>query len=196
MATCIDTDSCTAAQQSQRQERGKGGLVRALARLAFGAPEEATGRSWRISSRSLRIVHRFCGEANDNASMFGGQRWKGGVYGMRQEGREESRGREKVCRHSREACGAPLPHLRLPPGSSDTCSSIIDQLQRATAQKKGGAAHTVSWGWLIDGGGGGNCTGGIGGLSRCAGATGGGTARLLWAQRRRSSRVSTMATHP
>ena len=30
----------------------------------------------------------------------------------------------------------------------------------------------VSWGWLLDVGGGGNCTGGIGGLSQCAGATG------------------------
>ena len=30
----------------------------------------------------------------------------------------------------------------------------------------------VSWGWLLDVRGGGNCTGGIGGLSQCAGATG------------------------
>lgn len=30
----------------------------------------------------------------------------------------------------------------------------------------------VSWGWLFDVGGGGNRTGGIGGLVQCAGATG------------------------
>ena len=30
----------------------------------------------------------------------------------------------------------------------------------------------VSWGWLFDVGGGGNRTGGIGGLVKCAGATG------------------------
>ena len=44
-------------------------------------------------------------------------------------------------------------------------------LQQATAQK-GGSAHMVSWGWLFDVGGGGNRTGGIGGLVQCAGATG------------------------
>ena len=54
----------------------------------------------------------------------------------------------------------------------------------------------MSWGWLLDVGGGGNCTGGIGGLSRCAAATGGGASHLLWAQRPQSSRVSAIATHP
>ena len=42
----------------------------------------------------------------------------------------------------------------------------------ASDSAQGGSAHTVSWGWLLDVGGGGNCTGGIGGLSQCAGATG------------------------
>ena len=38
--------------------------------------------------------------------------------------------------------------------------------------RPGGSAHMVSWGWLLDVGGGGNRTGGIGGLVQCAGATG------------------------
>ena len=78
--------------------------------------------------------------------------------------------------------------LSLTPPRIGTCSldDHRPQLLRATAQR--GVDAQVSWGWLFKGAGIENCTGGIEGLLRCAGATGGGTARLLWAQRRRSSR--------
>ena len=44
------------------------------------------------------------------------------------------------------------------------------QLLRETAQR--GVDARVSWGWPFKGGGMENCTGGIEGLSQCAGATG------------------------
>jgi hypothetical protein len=60
----------------------------------------------------------------------------------------------------------------LTPPRIGTCSldDHRPQLLRAPAQR--GVDAQVSWGWLFKGGGIENCTGGIEGLSQCAGTTG------------------------
>ena len=178
---------------------------------ATGAGERGVGSSsraprlWSAGRSDWPFLADLLAKPSNRASILrGGERQRVNVWGTEVEMgrlRDEARGERGITRPG-EGMQAFTRGMRGALTSSSIAPGIKRHLfvdHRPTAASdcsKGGAAHTVSWGWLIDGGGGGNCTGGIGGLSRCAGATGGGTARLLWAQRRRSSRVSTMATHP